>query len=96
MHRAVASSSGSPTDLRRSDCLSGSHQPKKLRTRCGQDSMEGVCASQPARLLKRVNPARLELPLLDPQVARAKVVALIALRGTRQKRHWSRGASSSS
>ena len=30
----VAPSSGFPTDLRRSDCLSGSHQPWTLRTRC--------------------------------------------------------------
>ena len=27
----MAPSSGSPTDLRRSECHSGSHQPKKLR-----------------------------------------------------------------
>jgi hypothetical protein len=33
MHRAVTSSSGSPTDLRRSECLPGSHQPQKLRSR---------------------------------------------------------------
>ena len=38
MHRAVAPSSGSPTDLRRSECHSGSHQPRKLRTRCSRDS----------------------------------------------------------
>jgi hypothetical protein len=30
----VTPSSGFPTDLRRSDCLSGSHQPRTLRTRC--------------------------------------------------------------
>jgi hypothetical protein len=34
MHRAVASSSGNPTDFRLRDCHSGSHQPQKLRTRC--------------------------------------------------------------
>lgn len=34
----VASSSGFPTDLRRSDCRSESHQPRTLRTRCIADS----------------------------------------------------------
>jgi hypothetical protein len=34
----VAPSSGFPTDLRRSDCLSGSHQPWTLRTRCNHDT----------------------------------------------------------
>ena len=38
MHRAVAPSSGFPTDRRRSECLSGSLQPRKPRTRCGRDS----------------------------------------------------------
>jgi hypothetical protein len=38
MHRAVASSSGNPTDLRLRACHSGSHQPQKLRTRCGRDT----------------------------------------------------------
>ena len=42
MHRAVAPSSGNPTDRRRSECHSGSHQPRKLRTRCSRDSRE-VC-----------------------------------------------------
>ena len=32
----MAPSSGFPTDLRRSDCLSGSHRPRTLRTRCNQ------------------------------------------------------------
>src|SRR6476661_1145390 len=31
LHRAVASSSGGPTDLRLRDYRSGSHQPQKLR-----------------------------------------------------------------
>jgi hypothetical protein len=34
----VTPSSGFPTDLRRSDCHSESHQPRALRTRCTQDS----------------------------------------------------------
>ncbi len=34
----VAPSSGFPTDRRRSDCRSGSHQPRTLRTRCIADS----------------------------------------------------------
>ena len=33
-----APSSGFPTDLRRSDCLSESHQPRALLPRCNQDS----------------------------------------------------------
>ena len=33
-----APSSGLPTDLRRSDCLSESHQPQALRPRCNQDT----------------------------------------------------------
>ena len=33
-----APSSGFPTDLRRSDCLSESHQPRALRPRCNQDT----------------------------------------------------------
>jgi len=36
MHRAVASSSGNRADLRLRDCHPGSHQPQKLRTRCGR------------------------------------------------------------
>jgi hypothetical protein len=35
---AGAPSSGLPTDLRRSDCLSESHQPPALRPRCTQDT----------------------------------------------------------
>ena len=35
---AGAPSSGFPTDLRRSDCLSESHQPRALRPRCNQDT----------------------------------------------------------
>ena len=38
MHRAVASSSGNPTDFRLRDCHSGSHQPQKLRSRCRRDT----------------------------------------------------------
>ena len=38
MHRAVASSSGGPTDLRLRDSHSGSHPPQKLRSRCGRDT----------------------------------------------------------
>jgi hypothetical protein len=34
----VTPSSGFPTDRRRSDCLSESHQPRTLRTRCMHDS----------------------------------------------------------
>ena len=40
MHRAVAPSSGSPLTFAESDCRSGSHQPRKLRTRCSRDSRE--------------------------------------------------------
>ena len=35
---AGAPSSGFPTDLRRSDCLSESHQPQALRPRCNRDT----------------------------------------------------------
>ena len=35
----VTSSSGNPTDLRRSGCHSESHRPRTLRTRCSRDSM---------------------------------------------------------
>ena len=38
MHRAGAPSSDSPTDRRRSDCLSESHQPRALRPRCTRDT----------------------------------------------------------
>jgi hypothetical protein len=34
----VSPSSGNPTDLRRSDCHSESHQPRALRTRCSRDT----------------------------------------------------------
>ncbi len=34
----VAPSSGNPTDLRRSECHSESHQPRTLRTRCSADT----------------------------------------------------------
>jgi hypothetical protein len=48
MHRAVASSSGSPTDLRLREFHSGSHQPKKLRSRCSRDTtrLEGPSLSE--------------------------------------------------
>jgi len=42
----VAPSSGFPTDRRRSDCRSGSHQPRTLRTRCIAHSREVVAARQ--------------------------------------------------
>lgn len=34
---SVAPSSGDPTDVRRSDCLSESHQPRALRARCNRN-----------------------------------------------------------
>ena len=42
----VAPSSGFPTDRRRSDCRSESHQPRTLRTRCIAHSREVVRARQ--------------------------------------------------
>jgi hypothetical protein len=44
----VAPSSGFPTDRRRSDCRSESHQPRTLRTRCIADSMRPPRARQAA------------------------------------------------
>ena len=46
MHEPVATSSGFPTDLRRSDCNSESHQPQTLRTRCIGDSRDYPLAGQ--------------------------------------------------
>ena len=42
----VASSSDLPTDHRRSDNHSESHQPQTLRTRCIADTMRSPCSSQ--------------------------------------------------
>ena len=42
----MTSSSGSSTDRRRSDCLSESHQPRTLRTRCSSDSRKQVVPRQ--------------------------------------------------
>ena len=46
----VTPSSGFPTDHRRSDCHSESHQPRTLRTRCTHDSMR---IAQPGQALRR-------------------------------------------
>jgi hypothetical protein len=57
MHRAVASSSGSPADLRLRDCHSGSHQPQKLRSRCSRDTTRyrshATRTAEPARPTSR-------------------------------------------
>ena len=45
----VATSSGYPTDPRRSDCHSESHQPQTLRTRCIGDSMDRTPGGQGIR-----------------------------------------------
>jgi hypothetical protein len=45
----VSPSSGNPTDLRRSDCHSESHQPWALRTRCKQHTM-GIVHSRQGRV----------------------------------------------
>jgi hypothetical protein len=45
----VTSSSGNPTDLRRSGCHSESHQPRTLRTRCSRDSMRTARAGSSRR-----------------------------------------------
>jgi hypothetical protein len=50
---AGAPSSGLPTDLRRSDCLSESHQPPALRPRCTRDT----------RASRRARQARSEIDL---------------------------------
>ena len=55
----VTSSSGSSTDRRRSDCLSESHRPRTLRTRCSRDSRKRVAAaSSVARTESSANCAR--------------------------------------
>ena len=46
----MATSSGFPTDRRRSDCHSESHQPRALRTRCIGDSRECPLTGQALNL----------------------------------------------
>ena len=68
---AGAPSSGFPTDLRRSDCLSESHQPRALLPRCNQDT---TGSRRPRQASVKCNFRSLRIFLYNPHILASNAV----------------------